>query len=446
MNYETLNPELAGEQTVETGPNEYELEKYKRELVKECKVGKRGVGASVDALHATPPSNSEIYELVMRENEKVPNIGNIVKGVIDDIDRNVKQLRSSDPKLSHKRALSKLRDEFDGDKLYKRIIHLKKLYEQGTDEIARVAAEVSGASFVVACSRIKEDWNRPEDAKEISNIAGKPLEQSYRAHELEKELYREFMQEQGLLDENSNLSKPYIQIAVHGSRKYKGGPDISIANGVKDGGKLPCDPEIARWFKNQLENAIESEQLLNSRHEPLKVCIAYEGDRLSGSTANVRRREEWGRQLQYVQVEIGPYSRSHLCKEMGVIIGNIIQNFNESFGEIADLEKYIAEHETKIDVRRKQGSLFVEKPNFSDKIKEGTIGANSDCRNALSTTEGDEINVEILTDEQEVVGTRKLRVNNTHYTCKKEYVTLPLTMAGDISQGIIINQPEKNYE
>lgn len=450
MNNETFSSEIGLEKKAESGLSEYELEKSRRELVKEYKIGERGVAASIDALHATPPSNDEIRQVVIRENEDIDNIETIVEDIIQDVDRQASAIREENPELSHKQVLSRVLQALGDDALYHRIIHLMKLYEQGTDEIARIASETAGSSFVVACSRIKEDWNRPEDANEISNKAGKPLEKSSRAHIVEKELYTEFMRDQYLLDENGALKQPYIHISVHGCAKLQGGSDIFIANGIKDGGRLPCDPEIARWFKEQLEKEITSRNLLNSRGEPLKVQVATEGQRLSGSTANVRRRwgaggaaQGWGSLFQYIQLEIGPYSRSFYRQEFGEIVGGIIKDFNTSFPSSDELNNYLSTNETSTDAIRKEGSIVVNRPFFSERVETGTIGANSDCRNALAAESGDEVDVSILNSQGEIQETTRMRLVKSHYTFKKHYITLPPSMREVVASGVVVKRSGK---
>jgi|GEM_PF-1920573 len=431
--------------------NEHELEISKRELVKEFEIGDYGVAASVDALHATPPSNEEIYQVVVRENQGVDNVEVIVKEIIKDVDRRALEYRKNNPKAPHKKVLSEVAKELGDDILYYRIIHLKKLYEQGTDEIARVASEVAGSSFMIACSRIKEDWNRPEDARDISNKAGKPLEMSYRAHLVERALYTESLGSQGLLDEAGELNRPFIHVSIHGCAKFKGGSDIFIANGVKDGGKLPCEPEIARWFEGKIRAGIKSNNLLNSRHEPLRVHVATEGQRLSGSTANVRRRfgmdgsaKGWGKLFQYVQFEVGPYARSFHRREIGEIVGGAVKDFTEAFPTAESLDRYTRDNETPIDINRREGSLAVSNLHFSGKVGDGYIAANSDFRNALATREGDTLEVSILGDNSKTAKIIQSKTVIPHYTLKKQFITLPLSLEDTATQGVIISKPKED--
>jgi len=447
---ETLGPEQEIEWYEHGGIDDIEFEKGKNELVKEFKVGDKRVAGSIDALHATVPSDKEVYELVLRENPDVKDIGNIASDIIDDINQRSQKIKEQKPELIHKRILSEIQKDIDGDELYNRILHLKKLYEQGTEEIARIGSEIARSTFLIPSSRIKEDWNRPEDAKDISNKAGKPLEGSFRAHLVEKRLYTEAMREQGLLNESDDLIKPYVHFSIHGCAKFKGGSDIFIANGIKDGGHLPCDPEIARWVKKKVEDKIRSKKLFNSRKELLKVHVSIEDQRLSGSTASVRRRcgtnsviKGWGNSYQYIQFEIGPYSRSFYRQEFGEIIGGLVNEFNQEFPLKENLDDFIKQKETKIDKKRKEGQLYIRKPMVSDKINPGLLGLSSDCRNALGAEGGENVNVEFVDNEFNVIEKKTLKAVNTHYKFKMRYVTFPNEL-GELAQNRIFLNKESN--
>lgn len=436
--------------SITQGYNATEINKVFNELVKVFKEGQGNIAASVDALHSTPPTDEEIIQLLVRENSNIDNANENIADIIKKINNRVKEIKKQNPKYSHKRILRQILSENGSDKLYRRIICLNKLYEQGTGVIAEIAAKVAQSSLIISCSRIKEDWNRPEDAEEISNKVGKPLEKSIKAHILEKYIYLKLFSKHKLLDGENKIVKPYLHVSVHGCAKFKNGFDVFIANGIKDGGKLPCDPQVARWFRNKIVEAIRENNLVNNQGNLLKVHIAVEGQRLSGSTANVRRRwglngivEGWGKMFQYIQLEIGPYGRSFYRKEFGQIIGKIIKQFIKEFSSTIELNKYLQASATKIDKIREKGALFIKHPYYSKRVKEKEVYINSDCRNALCNKDGDTILINILDDNDDIVKTNKAIVRNTHYALSKKYISLPYKYKDLIRNGIVVYMSNK---
>lgn len=387
----------------------------RKRLVRDFDFGAKNIPSCIDALHAAKPEDSEIAHVIGRE-FNVLSTGKILD-TIKDIRNAVDAQYKKDPDITGKEALRKAGKNFQ-DAVSIRIMSLMKLHEEGTGEIAQGSASKSGAAYILACSRLKQDWNRPDDTRKISNSSGEASEYSFESHIVEHELLREIMQYKRVLVDG-RLSKPFLHVSIHGCAKHRGGSDIFIANGVKDGGKLPCDPAIAHWFEEKIE--LHLGQYEQVRGKKLKTHISIEGQRLSGSTASVRRRwglkgvtSGWGSMFQYIQLELSPYIRRVLRKDIASVLSRIVQDFQTEFVSKTALSNYIRRNSSPIDRARERGALYFNQLPTGKRVKPLEIQMNSDCRKAIGAKIGDTIEVLSL-DDKHTSKAVKLTVRPAHY-------------------------------
>lgn len=414
----------------------------RKRLVRDFDFGAKNIPSCIDALHAAKPEDSEIAHVIGRE-FNVLSTGKIldtIKGIRNAVDAQYKK----DPDITGKEALRKAGAAFR-DSVSVRIMSLMKLHEEGTGEIAQGSASKSGAAYILACSRLKQDWNRPDDTRKISNSSGEASEYSFESHIVEHELLREIMQYKRVLVDG-RLSKPFLHISIHGCAKHRGGSDIFIANGVKDGGKLPCDPAIAHWFEEKIK--LHLGQYEQVRGKKLKTHVSIEGQRLSGSTASVRRRwglkgvtTGWGSMFQYVQLELSPYIRRVMRKDIALALAKTVQDFRSEFGSKTSLSKYISQNSSLIDRTREQGALYFHYLSTGKHIKPLEIQMNSDCRKMLGVRIGDSVEISSV-DGERLSKAVKLTVRPAHYK-NRNRVRPRVSAKGAITKNVLIKLAKK---
>jgi len=396
--------------------------KILKKVAREYNVGKKEINVSIDALHGVQPNQEDIIRLIQKRNPGISK--NKIIRISNEINIKSHAIQKDNSSYDSKSALSIIRDETNNE-LVKSIISIKKLYESGTENIVTMAAKDSGASyFLAAQSRVKQDLNRPVGSRRISKKIGESVDFNNDARAVEHFLFQQFIEKSASLDGHGKIEQPFMSISIHGCAKYKNGSDIFIGNGVKKS-KMPCDPCIARWFKNELEKQIKSRKLFSSKNEYIKVHISTEGNRLSGSTAMIERRygsditSGFGDLFQAIQLELTPICRKKYQKQIALAISEIAILFSRNFSTKEKYNVYKKTNSTPVDVAREKGCLYFDSIGYAQHSN-NTLKMNSDFRRWLSVRKGDSVKIYLANNNRvSHKPTLNLKVSNTHYTEKK---------------------------
>lgn len=248
------------------------------------------------------------------------------------------------------------------------------------------------------------DANRPEDVRRISDKNSRE-EFGHGYYNAQYQLIKKFSENsQDYQENNKELIKPFLHISLHGkSDKSDDAGDIIISNGLRKG-NMPCDPQIARWFSDKLNDKIKERGLIKDNNDYYFSGVAKEGDRFCGNIVHTERRfgsktfNALGSNYQYIQVELCLPLRAKHFPELQDILGEILIEFQEQFVNSEDLKTFLQSKMTPEDKIRLEGNLYTEAAYFSD-IPQGVIQLSESYRLAL----GVEVGEKVLVNKREFV-------------------------------------------
>jgi hypothetical protein len=407
-------PEEKKEQILNRALNRYFL-KYK--------IGEVGNNTCVDAIHSSMANTGEIINILKsREDfqdlteEGISSIikleGEINKVILeyfkkgnDTIGSIVKQLRES--------------EKYKDDKLTKVILGIKNLHEDYTGSLASIVMEYTkGSGMVAKFVRRYLDANRSPDSRKIKKQDR--LEFGYGYHLAQYCFLQKIFRESLGQKEEGKVEQPFLHISLHGkSNKPGDAGDVIISNAVRDG-VMPCDPQIARWFSDKLNDKLQAKGVTKNSGERYTSGVALEGDRFCGNIVNCDRRfgkKEFsgmslGKNYQFIQIELSPFIRKNYFEKLQKIIGEILQDFQMEFITEEGLERYLKENKTEEDKFRLEGKLYKKAGIYAKgEIKEGEVALSKNLRAALGITVGDKANITKANGEEDqfkIVGARKI--------------------------------------
>jgi len=293
------------------------------------------------------------------------------------------------------------------------ILSLKNVFEDYIGLLAQDVAINSGASCLLARkTRRVLDANRVPNSRKIK-IKNR-LEFGHGLYLAEYLFLQKIFKETLGQEEAGEVEKPFLHISLHGkSNKPDDVGDVIVSNALRHG-KMPCDPQIARWFSGELNRKIKEKGVKKKDGSYYTSGVAIEGERFCGNVVQSDRRYgrddfkgiSLGENYQYVQVELSPFIRQNYLPELQNIIGEILTDFKKNFSTANQLDEFLKKNQTVEDEHRLNSEMYLNiKQVNDDEIRSGEILLSKNYRDALSVEIGDSILVDGV--EYLVVGADK---------------------------------------
>ncbi|EKE21997.1 MAG: hypothetical protein ACD_7C00083G0010 [uncultured bacterium] len=368
-------------------------------------VSERGNNTCVDAIHSQMANTGEIVKILKRKPEwKNTEATEIInKGVV--IAENIVAIRKNSPQRDIFSIINELTEKYGSDKLSIAILKIKELHEDYVGSLAQEIAKKSDSSYYIARkTRRFMDANRPENVRKISDKNSRE-EFGHGYYDAQYQLIKKFSENSAEYQENNKeLSKPFLHISLHGKSDKPGDAgDVIVSNGLRNG-KMPCDPQIARWFSDRLNSKIKERKLSKNENEYYFSGVAKEGSRFCGNVVHTERRfgnktfNALGGNYQYIQVEMCLPLRKKYFSELQDALGEILIEFQEQFRNSDDLKTFLQSKMTLEDEFRLEGKLYARVAYFSN-IPAGVVQLSESYRLAL----GIEIGEKVLINKKEFV-------------------------------------------
>jgi len=377
------------------------LERSINKYIKDFKIGRSGSNGCIEALHSQMANYGEIMKVLRKKEiscsrDQVAEKEAFVR----------KQLEENSDKsvfVILKKMLEQA--EEDGDDILAAIVGLKRVHEEKTGNIAKHAADTSDSSLIIPRrSRMTVDPNRIVSDRIINKKReaeeyGDGFHLAY-YHSLQK-IFQECLDQ----DEEGMVEKPFLHISLHGKGEVKTDGDIVVANGMRKG-KLPCEPEIARWIKEEMEENFRIFGLEKDEQTSYTINVVEEGQKYCGNQIQVDRRfglnghKPLGGNYQYIQIELSLSVRNKYQEELGQIFADIIEKFRKNFPNEESLKEYIRDNRTDKDDKRRRG-VMVKDAKFIDGLEKDRILLNKSHRSALNVQVGEKV---LVNNELFVVG------------------------------------------
>jgi len=360
-------------------------------------ISKKGNNTCVDAVHSQMANTGEIVRILKRkpewQNTTREEIINKEVAIAEDI----LNIKKDNPQGDIFSVINKLIEKYRDDELSMVILKIKKLHE---DYLYPLVSEIAKKSdsyyFIARKTRRFMDANRPEDDRKISDKNIRE-EFGYGYYDSQYQLLKKFSENSLDYQEDKNeMHKPFLHISLHGkSDKPDDSGDIIIANGLRNG-NMPCDPQIARWFSDRLNDKIKEKGLVKNNDEYYSSGIAKEGERFCGNIVHTERRfgskafDALGSNYQYIQVELCLPLRKKYLSELQEIISEILEEFQEQFRNTDDLNDFLNSTITPEDSLRLAGKIYTEAIYTPDVSKE-IVRLNKNYRLALGVEVGETV-------------------------------------------------------
>ena len=182
--------------------------------------------------------------------------------------------------------------------------------DEFTGEIVEgVVNKINCSGIIAIVSRTTVDLNRPR------NNNNKEAIDEYR------QTIREILEYIDILDKDTELSKPYLHLAIHG---MKDKPNENIEIGTLNG--KTCSPEVKEWFIKEIEKRVKKVQTDGRFPGDPSKSVHRCGD----YTSNYNYLG-YGDNFNTFQIEISRALRKKHQKELINILSEIISQFNEKF-------------------------------------------------------------------------------------------------------------------
>jgi len=172
-----------------------------------------------------------------------------------------------------------------------------------------VVNEINCSGIIALVSRAIADLNRPR------NSNNKEVIDEYR------QTIRDILEHMGNLDGKGKLSRPHLNLAIHGMRD-KWNEDIEI--GTLHG--KTCSPEVTKWLVNEIQKHGKRAQTDGRFPGDSSKSVHRFGDQTSDLNYL-----GYGNNFNTFQLEISRMLRENHQKELINIFSDIIIHFNEKF-------------------------------------------------------------------------------------------------------------------
>ena len=354
------------------------------------KIGKKNNNTCVEAVHSQMANDGEIWN-ILRTQEKWKYLDR--KEVLKKVQELHKKIVNQGyPKKRVEPIIKELKQTYRDDELATTILSLKNIFEDYVGVLAQETAIDSGASCLVARkTRRILDANRVPSSRKIK--VKSRLEFGYGLHLAEYLFLQKIFKEALGQKEMGEVEKPFLHIALHGKSDKPGDAgDIIIGNALRDG-KMPCNPQIARWFSEKLNKKIKERDIRKQEGACYTSGVAIEGDRFCGSIVHCNRRYgrgdfegmPLGENYQYIQVELSPLIRQNYFNDLKGVLNEVLQEFQEQFANKEVFEEFLRANTTEEDLNRLEGKMYYRDGlQESEEVGDGQIAMSGSLRRAFA--------------------------------------------------------------
>lgn len=179
-----------------------------------------------------------------------------------------------------------------------------------TGEIVEgIVNEINCSAIIATVSRKKADINRPINEKNCEAI------DEYR------DAIRQILKHLNILDENGNLSRPYLHLAIHGMKDTYN-KDIEI--GTRKG--ITCSENVKDWVLEEIKKSIISFGIDKTFPGNISKSVHRLGDLSSN-----QHYSGYGENFNTIQLEFSLNLRQNHRREVIKIISDLILKFCDEF-------------------------------------------------------------------------------------------------------------------
>ena len=376
-------------------------------------IGEEGNNTCIDSVHASMANTGEIINILKTRDDwdELTDDGNVAMVINKEVEINKDILQSFEGGQYRIGTIVKElcnSDKYKNDKLAKAILRVKNLHEDYVGALANnVAVNIDSSGFVARFARRYLDANRLPAGRKIKKQNRVEFGKGYHLTQycFLQEIFKEALEQ----EEEGEVQQPFLHVSLHGKSNKSGDVgDVIISNAVRDG-KMPCDPQIARWFSDKLNNKMRDAEITKKKDGSYYTSgVSIEGCRFCGNVVHSDRRfgkkdfegMKLGKNYQFIQVELSPFIRKNYFPKLQKILSEILKEFQEEFSNIDSFQDFLKQNETEEDRQRLEGKLYIEVVKFDD-VPEGVIQLSSNFRDALGVNIGDSV---LIDDERFIVG------------------------------------------
>ncbi len=363
--------------------------------IAEYEIGERGRNFCVDAIHSQVANTGEILNILHNRGDYTKEDNQRIIALEEKINAEIAK-RCSQKRMDVVIGEMLNEEEYKGDKLARIILQIKRLHEDYTGELTTdVATQSSGSYFIARFVRRYLDANRPAESRKIKKQSRIEFGHGYQfaQYYLLQRMFKETIGQ----EKEGEAKKPFLHISLHGKTDKSGDVgDVILANGLKYG-KMPCDPQIARWFAERFNAKMRERNIKDEESgEFFSAGVSKEGQRFCGNSVHCERRfgsnllKPLGENYQFIQVELSPKLRTKHFSETKEILAEILEEFSAQFKEENQLREFLEKSKTKEDEYRLNGKMYCD-VHFDKNIPSENILMSASQRMVLGVKVGEEV-------------------------------------------------------
>ena len=353
------------------------------------KIGEKGNNTCLEAIHGQLANEGEIWNILSTQ-EKWKNLRR------EDVFRKARELQekiiaNGYPTKRVGPIIKELKQAYRNDKLALAILNLKIIFEDHTASLTQDVAEENEASYLVARKHRRIlDPNREPNSRKMRTK--ERLEFGHGLHLAEYLFLQKVFKKTLGQEQVGEVEKPFLHISLHGkSDRPEDVGEIIIGNALRDG-KMPCHPQIASWFAEELNKRIKESDIKKKDGEYFQAGVAIEGQRWCGHIVHCHRRYglgnfkgiPLGENYQYIQMEMSPSLRQDYYDQLKNILVEILHEFTRKFSDKKPLAIFLQENLTEVDKNRLEGKLYYQDGlQETEEVKEKEIALGASLRRAF---------------------------------------------------------------
>ena len=274
-------------------------------------------------------------------------------------------------------------------------------YDEQTSEIGKATGNYIAYKFSRSradLNNLSEDVSRPSHVTESSVFT---KEYNLNALKAQRDLMLRVFEDKQIMDEDGKLTKPYMDVHIHGKVDTRGS-DFEIAAAMKASGQAPIDERLVFWISDRLKVKIQEKGIRNSKGEVASVnVVTVNGSPYCGTYALTRLRygdelfdfHGFGEMLQCLQLECGKFVRYNHTNDIAQAINEIIAEFTKEFQNKEDLQKIDS---NKKRFEQKYGEEYNNFINpgvigFSDAVDTGSVLLSNGVRDIAEVNVGETV-------------------------------------------------------
>lgn len=353
-----------------------------------------GLNGGMEAVHGAEPADGEMLRLLKKDfNLSDRELLDKIHEIKDELGEMV----ASHDNWLIGTAVSHWKKKLDPDKLTKKILNLFDKADHATGEVVVETQEKKGvSSYVARRSRLTSDINRDLYSRRTLG-KNETREYLFGARLVAQEIKKRILKETVGIDEDGKAVEPFLWLSVHGKANKKTA-DFAIANKIT-GGKAACDPVVARWLKDKLNQYLRENNVLNVKGDQAYADIEIEGDKYGGADALYVDRygedgiDGFGELFQTVQLEIDARMRKKSTEEISQALVYVLEEFKREFSDKETYDKKISQERTQEDKERLEGA-YAFGAMTDDRLESGQVGVSKILRDVLGVSFGDALEID----------------------------------------------------